>query len=238
MQYNSHTTNQDIVSLADSLAKSNSVSFPIADKTLYANVANRIILSEIFDAYGGMKYDDSNQTDLPISTTQLVSGQENYTLPVDLSCLEKVYVQNENNDDWTELKPIELDNIDEEPDFMDTDSVPMYYRAIGNVIKIYPASNYTKDNALMVEYTRDISTFATTDTTKTPGFDRQFHEAISIYMAYQYQLVNGILDQAGRIPHEKTWTDILARIKRHYVQKYRQIYPARIKINNNINNYL
>lgn len=238
MQFNSHATNQDIVTLADKMCKSNSVSFPIAEKTLYANLGNRIILTEIFNAYGGMKYDDRNYTDFPISTTNLVSGQSDYALPLDLSWIEKVYIQNESNTDYTELTPIELDNIDTEPDFFDTDSVPAYYRIIGNSIKIYPAADYSKDDAVMIEYARDISAFETTDTTKTPGFDRQFHEAIPVYMAYQYELTNHITSQTGKIPHQDAWFDILERIKRHYTQKFRQLYPTRMKISNPINQYL
>lgn len=238
MQYNSHLTNQDIVTLADKFCKSNSTSFPLVEKTLYANLGNRIILTEIFDAYGGWKYDDRNNTDFPISTANLVSGQDDYALPLDLSWLEKVYVQNENDDDWEELKPISHENIEDEPDFMDTDSTPTYYRVIGNSIKIYPASSYSKTGGIMIEYSRDISGFDTTDTTKTPGFDRQFHEAIPVYMAYQYELANHITSPTGKIPHEDAWTDILARIKRHYTQKFKQLFPTRVKINNPINEYL
>lgn len=238
MQYNSHATNQDIVSLADKMAKSNPVSFPIAEKTLYANMGNRIILTEIFNAYGGMKYDDRNNTDFPYSTTDLMSGQDDYALPLDLGQLEKVYVQDQNSDNWTELEPLALDNIHTEPDFMDVDSNPMFYRVIGNSIKLYPASSYSKDDALMIEYTRDISTFVTTDTTKTPGFDTQFHEAIPTYMAYQYEITNSVVTPTGKIPHQDAWFDILARIKRHYSQKYRQLYPMRMKVRNDINQYL
>jgi hypothetical protein len=238
MVYNSNATGQDIVSLADSYCKSNSVSFPIKEKTLYANEGNRIILSEIFNAYGGMKYDDRNNTNLPISTTNIVSGQDDYALPLDLSWIEKVYVQDENSDIWRELEPISLENIKDEPDFMDVDSVPMFYRVIGNSIKIYPATNFSKDDALMIEYARDISTFATTDTIKTPGFDQQYHGAIAIYMSYQYELANHITSPTGKIPHEDAWLDILARIKRHYTQKFKQLYPTRIKITNTINEYI
>ena len=83
MQYNSHSTKQDICSLADIMAKTNSVSFPIEDKTLFANMGMREIWSWIFEAYGGWHYDDSNNTDLPEATTDLIANQKQYSLPID-----------------------------------------------------------------------------------------------------------------------------------------------------------
>jgi hypothetical protein len=47
MQYNSHATSQDLVSLTNALDKQSNTSFPLTEKTLYANSGNRIILTEI-----------------------------------------------------------------------------------------------------------------------------------------------------------------------------------------------
>lgn len=235
MQYNGHSTNQDLVSLAEKLSKSNSVSFPIAEKTLYANLGSRIIMSAIHEVYGGWKYDDSNQTDFPRATTDLTSGQDDYALPIDTSFVDAVYYQNQNDTTWNRLEPLPLEMIDNEPSDFDTDSTPQYYRLSSNSIIIYPASDFSKDDALMVEYSRDISAFATTDTTKKPGFDQQFHEAVAIYMAWQYSMVN---NTATKQNLTLMWTDILERIRRHYQMKWKELFPTRIKIRNDINQYL
>lgn len=235
MQYNSHATSQDLVSLADNLAKSNSVSFPIIEKTQYANLGYRIILSTIHSVYGGWKFDDSNQTDFPRATTNLVSGQDDYALPLDASFVDNVYYQEEGGTTWVKIEPMLQEDFDAEPQDYSTDGAPKYFKPIGNSIKLYPASDFSQDDALMIEYGRDISAFKTTDTTKTPGFDSQFHEAIAIYMAWQYAMTNN----TGSVKNlTLQWGDILRRIERHYVDKYKKLFPSKIKVTNKTKQYM
>lgn len=239
MQYNSHSTSQDMVSLANLFTKQNNTTFPLTEKTLFANMGNRIILTVIHDAYGGWKYDDRNNTDLPIATTDLTADQSNFALPVDTNQLNGVYVLTPNTtDNWTKLIPItleEINRIEAEPNFNNTSSVPQYYRTLSNSIVIYPASDTTVEDGLMVEYSGDISTFATTDTTKTAGFDTIFHEAIPVYMGYQFAQINGI-PQLKSLTEQ--WVDYLARIKKHYSCKFKDMFPTRIKINDTLSDYI
>lgn len=237
MQYNGNSTSQDMVSLANLFTKQNNNSFPLTEKTIYANMGNRIILTEIHNAYGGWKYDDRNNTDFPIATTDLVSGQTDYALPIDTIHLNAVYYK-DTAGNWTKLIPLTLEEINRmeaEPEFEDTNARPTYYRALSNSIKIYPASDYSQDDSLMVEYSRDVSTFATTDTTKQAGFDPIFHEAIPVYMSYQYAQIN-------QLPMLKSlteqWIDYLARIRRHYSQKFKDMFPARMNVDRNLTDYL
>ena len=237
MQYNSNSTSQDLVSLANVFTKQNNTSFPLTEKTVYANMANRLILTEIHNAYGGWKYDDRNNTDFPIATTDLVANQTDYALPLDTIHLNAVYYK-DTAGNWTKLIPLTLEEVnrrDAEPEFEDTPSQPTYYRALSNSIKIYPAANFSQDDSLMVEYSRDISTFATTDTTKTAGFDAIFHEAIAVYMAYQYAQINQLQNLKSLT---EQWVDYMTRIKRHYSQKFKDMFPARIRVNNHLTDYL
>lgn len=235
MQYNSHATNQDLVTLAEKLTKSNSTSFPISEKTLYANLGNRIIMSTIHSSYGGWKYDDSNETDFPIATTNLVSGQDDYALPGDASFLQAVYIQKEGSSEWKKLMPKPLEDFNNEAEDYRSNGEPIYFRPIGDSFKIYPASDYAQASSLKIEYTRDIAEFATTDTTQTPGFDSQFHEAIAIYMAWQYSIANN-LDTQKLLAVQ--WADILARISIHYSEKWKRLFPAKIRVKNKTNYYI
>lgn len=239
MQFNSHATNQDMVSLANLFTKQNNTSFPLAEKVIYANMGNRIILTAIHEAYGGWKYDDRNNTDFPIATTDLNADQVDYALPLDTNQLNGVYVLTPNTTtSWTKLTPVtleEINRIEAEPNFNNTSSIPQYYRPLGNSIKIYPASSTTITAGIMVEYSADVSTFATTDTTKQAGFDTIFHEAIPVYMGYQFGQVNGLPNLKSLT---EQWVDYLARIKKHYVQKFKDMYPMRIKVNNNLSDYI
>lgn len=236
MQFNSHATGQDIVSLSNTLCRQSNTTFPLAAKTLHANAAGRLILGEIHDAYGGWRYDDRNQTDLPVATSNLVSGQSNYALPNDSVGLAAVFVQNENDSEWTKLDPLAFEEIPgAEPDFEDTDANPRYYRVLNNSLILYPASSYSKASALQIEYDRDISAFATTDTTKSPGFDPMFHEAIPCYVALQFAKTNQ-LPMKDELAAD--WENWLAKIRAHYARKWRDQYPARFKSRLPINDYL
>lgn len=239
MQYNSQATGQDMVTLSNTLTKQNNTSFPLTEKTTYANMANRIILTEIHNAYGGWKYDDRNNTDFPIATANLVANQEDYALPLDTTQLTGVYFLTQGTTtNWTKLIPLSLEEInqmDAEPNFNNTPSVPQYYRTLANSIKLYPAPNWSADGGLMIEYSRDISTFESTDTTKTAGFDPIFHEAIPIYMSYQFAQVN-ILPNLKSLTEQ--WMDYLARIKRHYSQKFKDLFPTRIRVSKDLSDFI
>jgi hypothetical protein len=228
MQYNGHATNQDLVTLSNKLSKQNDVSFPLVEKTLYANMGEREIMSAIHEVYGGWKYDDKNQTDLPEATADLVSGQDTYTLPVDASFVDGVYYQNENNSTWNKVLPLAKEQLNNEQDFMTTDGPPAYYRPVGDTIKLYPASNFSKDDALKVQYSRDIVGFTTASTTTTPAFDSQFHEAVAVYMAYMVSAANSL--KSEKMLTVK-WEKALEMIRRHYQMKFKEMFPTRIKVN-------
>jgi hypothetical protein len=236
MQYSGHATNQDIVSMADVLAKTNSVSFPIAEKTLFANEGERIIWSIIHDAYDGWILDDKNFTDLPEATTALVQGRTDYSIPTEASKVIGVSFK-DTSGTWHQLAPITLEQIQEggaEDEFYETDGMPTAYRPIGNVIKIYPAANFSQAASLKLFYTRDISGFTTTDTTKTPGFDSQYHEAIPTYMALQYARINQL---SNKNDLEVQWARYEARIRSDYSKRFAEMYPARITTKDGLAEY-
>lgn len=236
MQYNGHTTSQDICSFADALAKSNDTSFPLARKTIFANEAQRFIWSWIFQAYGGWMYDDSNQTDLPEATATLTANQSFYTLPTGAGSIFRVAYMDANSV-WTDLKPLPIETIPEaESEFEDTATTsPIYYRPVANGFKIYPVSDTTRASALRVWLNRDIVSFTTTDTTAVPGFDQQYHEAVAVYMALQYARINQL---PVKNDLERQWLLYEDRIKKDYSQRFRQMFPARFKVRDAVQEYI
>jgi len=237
MQYNSHATYQDIVTMSEKLSKSNSVSFPIAEKTLYANEAMRIIWSWIHEAYGGWIFDDRNQTDLPEATTAVVSGQSTYTIPTDASFIQGVSIK-DTGGTWSKLSPLTLEMIQEqgsESDFMTENSSPMYYRLVGNTLKIYPATDYSQSASLKIQYTRDISAFSTTDTTKTPGFDTAYHEAVPTYMALKHAKINQL---PVKNDLDLDWQRYEVRIKSDYSRRLAELFPPRLSVSDAVSEYM
>lgn len=239
MIFNGDADDQDICTLADKFVKTDDTDFPLKEKATYANMAVREILSWIISVYGGWIMDDyNNTTNLPSATTDINADQTNYTLPeiIDLMGLS---FKNQGSVSWTKLKPITLEQIEDmgyaEPEFMRTSGTPIYYRPIGNVIKLYPAANFTQSGSLQAEFSRDIVPFTSTSTSVSPGFMITFHEAVSIFMALQYASINS-LDVETAL--QKRWdgneevTKIEGgykkRIKNHYQARYREMFPTKI----------
>lgn len=230
MQYNSNSTSQDIVTMSEKLCQANSVSFPIEEKTLYANEGSKIIWSWIHEAYGGWSFDDGNETDLPSATTTLNASQTNYSIPTDAEYVVGVSVKTTGGT-WQRIYPITLEQIQDtgmpESEFYSTASQPMRYRLVGNSVVLYPASNYTQSASLKIWYKRDISLFTTTDTTKTPGWSTEFHEALPTYMALQYSMVNQTPQEKGL---SARWVDYQNRIKSYYSRRFAELFPPRITV--------
>lgn len=240
LQFNGDANGLDICTLADSMVSSNVNSFPLNLKTVYANMGMRLIWGDIFQAYGGWIYDDSNLTDLPEATGDLVVNQQYYNLPItNLSHLIGVEFLNQGTT-WIPLSPITLENIKDhgyaESEFLKTPAVPMFYRPTATGIKLYPPSNFSQTQSLRIHFSRDISTFTPSDTTKKPGFDPLFHEGLALYMALRYATANG-LSVAGGVMRGgyKTglladWSDFEDRLKRHFAERFKQMFPPRLRV--------
>lgn len=236
--YNGDANGQDIVTLSQNLCNQNSTTFGIKLQTIYANMVMREILSWMFRASGGWKVDDTNNTDLPEPTSQLNANQALYTLPIQAQDLSFVAFT-DNSGFVKKLIPITEQEIEDrgyaEAQFMNIPGYPMYYRPIGNVIKLYPAPNFTQANGLQVGISRDISQFVVGDTSKQPGFESMFHEAVPVGMAMMFAESKQLAIAAGL---RKRWSNegdgnfppgFEQRIKKHYGEKFRQQFPQRFR---------
>lgn len=247
MQYNGETNNQDIVSLADDLAKSNSSSFPIKKKTLYANMGMREIWGWIFEAYGGWHYDDLNNTTEPEATTTLTADQRQITLPLDSAHLMGVAYK-DTSGSWHRIFPITLEKIQEqaaESEFMKTSGNPLYYRPVSNGFILYPAANFTQAASLKIYISRDISAFLITDTTKEPGFASEFHEAVPTFMALRYAKINSLksatdLQELWDGNESKTGREggYKSRVKSFFGNRFRQLFPQRMRTGDPVRDYI
>lgn len=154
--------------------------------TSYANKTLRKVWHLIFLSHGVWKYDDSNETDLPQATTNLVDSQKTYTLPSTALTVQRVECKNSNGD-WFLLKQVMEQQI---PDAIDEwnndDCEPVYYRLVGNVIELFPATNYASTGGLKVYFDRDVHDFVYNDTTAVPGFASPYHEIIPVGMAIEW----------------------------------------------------
>ena len=247
LPYNGDANGLDLCTLADNMVSSNVYNFPLSMKTVYANEAMRLIWGDIFSAYGGWIFDDSNNTDLPIATTDLVANQNYYNLPItNLSHVVVVEFQNAGGT-WIPLSPITIEKIHDngyaDSEFLKTAAVPMFYRLLATGIKLYPPSNFSQSQSLRIHFSRDIVAFVPSDTTKQPGFDPLFHEGVAIRMALRYAQAKG-LSVAGGVMRGgwKTglladWFDFEDRLKIHYAERFKQMFPPRIHVRDAVREY-
>lgn len=192
-------TYTQILDLIDDNVKSNSTSYTTADKTRDINIALDKVFSMIFEVGGTWQFDDSNHTDYAIITTNLVSGQRDYTFTTDeqgnliLEVL-KVFVADEQGN-YREVTPVDVPAgtaPSNQWDGLDTGGQPNNYDKLGNGIRLDPIPNYSETNGLKIYISREASYFATTDTTKKAGFAGIFHEYLALRPSYQYAFRNSL----------------------------------------------
>ena len=203
MVYNDNSGGQGIVQDTYFEASANSVSYPIADVTRNSNTALDNVVTLILGADGKWQFDDTNATDLPIGTTALVSGQQDYSFDAEYLVIKSIECS-DSAGKWTKLIPI--DNYDEPialSEFLTTNAIPKYYDKMGEAILLYPAPNYsiaptdTPAGGLRAYFQRKMDYFVVGDTTKEPGFANHLHKYIPLYNAYVYACAKELPKQAS-----------------------------------------
>lgn len=158
---------------------------------IFTNLLNRAldeVTIQILGADGQWEFDDSNYTDLPIGTTNIVSGQRDYTLSVSHLKILKVLIKG-NDDIWNVVPTIDI--AEENARFYSENNTgnsgtPNKVDKLANTIFLDPVPDYSKTAGLKIYYQREPSYFSTTDTTKTPGFASIFHELVVDHAVYKY----------------------------------------------------
>lgn len=156
------------------------------------------VLSIIFEAGGTWQFDDSNHTDYPIITTNIVSGQRDYSFTTDGSSnlvlqVYKVF-RADSQGNFDEIVPVDVQTgaPANYTDGNNTGGLPSTYDKTANAIFLDPIPNYNYTAGLKVYINREASYFTTADTTKKPGFAGLFHEYLALRPSYFYCLRNDI----------------------------------------------
>lgn len=185
------------------------------------------IWSWIFEAYGGWQYDDSNQTDLPESYTDLVAGQSKYGLASEMLTVNRVEVTDSSGNTRRLIaKPqeqVEVVGLEQYAPFY-VDGMPQVYRLTDGTIEVLPAPTENVDGGLTVFFERDGVSFASTDTTKTPGFASPFHRLVPIMASIAWLEI--------KQPNSKILVNLLNKkeigmveLQNYYQQRWRDYRP-------------
>jgi hypothetical protein len=177
--------------------KTNSSSFTNADMLIQINKAYNRVASLILKADDRWQWDDYNQSDLPIATTNLVSGQQDYSLATSHLTIDRIEVLQPSGT-WFELEQIDQQLLKRGrrialEQYLPVPGTPIQYDAIGNSVFLYPTPNYNSTNGLKLYFTRGPIPFTSADLstgTDSPGFNSLFHDLISLWVSYDFALSN------------------------------------------------
>jgi len=198
MQFKPSLGSQGIVNDVYFLTGTDSTSFPIADLVRIANkVCHRLGLLA-WKSDNQWDFDDSNQTDLPIATDDLVDDQEDYAIPTTTFDIKGVDIK-DSSGNWVKLQHKTKAEIKIAMDeFMDTKGIPKYYFLEGGSVRLKPAPDTTMVTAsegLKLHMARDVTEFTVSSTTTEPGFPTSLHQLVSHEIALEYSGINGLSDK-------------------------------------------
>lgn len=233
MQFNSNSDNQDIVSDITFLTGLDTNSFTLKDRARCVNERYRLVWQMIFESYGGWTFMDDNVSDtstgIPYADQTITSGTGLYSLPSSALTVRSVEVKNSGGT-YEVLKPIsheEFMMIGGDATFT-SNSTPLYYMLQGDVLRLLPIPNYTvSSTGIRVFFDQDISAFASTDTTKTPGFASIFHRMLSIGAALDFCMTRAGMEQKTA-SLSVLWNDYETRLRKFYSKRFKDRFPGKI----------
>jgi len=198
MVFNDISTSQGIVQDTYFEVNADATTYPIADLTRNANAALDNVVTLILGADQRWQFDSTNSTDLPIGTTDIVSGQQDYSFDEEYLVIKSIEIADASGK-WTRLIPIDNMSLDEREalsGFETVNGTPMYYDKMGDSILLYPAPNYNYTAGLRAYFQRKIDYFDASDTIKEPGFAKHLHKYIPLYCAYIYACAKDLQKQS------------------------------------------
>jgi hypothetical protein len=168
--------------------------------TADVNLAWDDYLRIAFSAEGRWQFDDSNHTDYPIITTNLVSGQRDYSFTSDenghliLQLYKLLVLPSADATLYQEIHPVDVQKGDAPHIWEGNTSTgtPQQYDKTANGIFLDPTPGYNATNGLKIYINREASYFTTSDTTKKPGCPGLHHRYFAIRPALEYARRNSL----------------------------------------------
>jgi hypothetical protein len=198
LPFNDVTNETGLCQEVDRICGTSSTNYPLKDKARRANMGKSRFITIALENDTRWQFDDSNQTDLPIGTTNLVSGQQDYSFESGFLKILKVEVKDADGN-YQQLTPIDRSEYDGSLEtYFSTNGQPEYYDKVGNSVLLFPSPSSAVTAGLRVHYQRDGVDYVSTDTTKTTGIPSIFDELIAWYIAEPYLMEKTLTDISGQ----------------------------------------
>lgn len=184
------TNNQGLCQDIDFWANTDTTTYSLTHKIRNINAGLQRVAFKIQSAQQAWQWDDNNNTDLPIATTDLVNGQQDYSIDTSFLRVLKVMIK-DSAGNWIEIMPIDVfDPLYKTLVANTTNGLPTRYDKTANSILLYLTPNYNSTGGLRIYFQRDIRLFSPlltngvpNDAAVIPGFNPQFHRLVSLYAA-------------------------------------------------------
>lgn len=198
--FSNSSTSGGIVEQARSLMRVDSTMWPTSKIVNSVNNWLDFVAGYAIGADKRFQWDDTNHSKLPQGTTDLVSGQADYSFLIDeqgnaiITLIGLSLVQS----DGTEfpLKPVDRNDSDYNKETYGTQSgTPTRYDKIAdNIIRLdtKPSATDVTTYDLKFYFQRTPSYFTATDTTKSPGVSPLLHRGFVVASAYDGALTLGL----------------------------------------------
>jgi len=188
---------EDLTGLGDGAISGNSTL--LKTFTRYMNQWYLKAIAWLLESNPYWKWDDSNYTDFPEGTTDLVADQKDYELPVAASGdnastflkLQELTVLDASGNESPLVHTTEKESVLNEQ--YPTSGLPKFYKLVNKSVKVWPspnASNTTLTDGFKVYYQRTPDLFKTTDTTQEPGIPSLYHRILSMGASYDYSIIH------------------------------------------------
>lgn len=161
------------------------------------------VLPSVLSRSGKGRWDDLNNTDHPIATLNMVSGQPDYSVKVDgdnldiLRIFDVRIIKSASGTNYETLIKIGLEDeralATMSPNPSDS-GIPDHWLERGNTIFLGPNPNFGLTNGIKIFFERVENYFLSTDTTKVPGIPRLYHTILADIASYEWLVVNKPLD--------------------------------------------
>lgn len=165
--------------------------------TADCNLALDDFTSLAINSSGIWQWDDSNQTDYPIITANLVASQRDYSFTTDGSgnYILDVYkvLAKDSSGTFHELQPVDVNQPykanDDTSTFTsgaNTTGTPTRYDKLANGLFLDPIPSYNSTGGLKMYVNREASYFTSSDTTKKAGIPGIYHKYLYLVPALDY----------------------------------------------------
>lgn len=191
MKWNDAATEQGVVQFVNDFLEITNTDYSLRAKARSANTWLEKAAFNLMSGSGYWQYDDPNYTNLPVFTTDLVSGQANYTINNTYYSVIKVLIKDPNGN-WIDLEQMDIQQKDAEPYLTESNptGTPRKYDIFGDQIALDCDPNYASTGGLKIWVERRPDYFlgddSSEDNAKEPGIPSLFHKYIAYGVAYDY----------------------------------------------------